>query len=176
MLKILLIIFLLISNSQAAEQGELDDTSIGYIDINININPLVRISGLDDLDFGEWSGHGDMIEYDTLCIYSNDTENNASYGITPTIEGGRNSFEVRNGNRYIPFNLYWNNSDLGINGQEIIMHYNTRLSNLTNFNNEYDDCNNQDNASIIIEFLENNLSSASVDNYNATLILTLSMD
>lgn len=62
-----------VTTALAAEDGEIGETSTGELDVTLDIEPLVRISNLDDLEFtieGDWDG-GDVSLSDEICVWSN---------------------------------------------------------------------------------------------------------
>ena len=67
--------------AQAATQGTTGSTSTGTVDIQLLINGAVRISNLDNLDLGTFSGTGPMTDSDTACVYSNGA---TGYTVTAT--------------------------------------------------------------------------------------------
>ncbi|MGI9324758.1 MAG: hypothetical protein ACR2PZ_06030 [Pseudomonadales bacterium] len=72
LLRTLLLSFVLVlalaSTAHAAVPGSPGPTSTGSLDINLIMGLNVRISGLNDLPLGTWSGSGDVAGDDDLCI------------------------------------------------------------------------------------------------------------
>ncbi len=58
----------LVNGSHAAVQGNPGPSSTGSVDINLIMGLNVRLSGLNDLALGTWSGSGDVAGDDNLCI------------------------------------------------------------------------------------------------------------
>ncbi len=68
------IFFITSSMSFAAKDGDLslDLGSTGKKTITINVKKKIKISGLEDVEFGDWKiGDGDQINENQICIYSN---------------------------------------------------------------------------------------------------------
>lgn len=55
-------------SAYAAIQGGAGPSSTGNLDVNLVTGLNVRISGLNDLSLGLWSGSGDLAGNDNLCI------------------------------------------------------------------------------------------------------------
>lgn len=96
-------------------QGTLDPTSVGSIDITITIPERVQISGLQDINFGQYPGSGNLDTNYDLCVYSNTPV--ARYDITATGSGAADAFELSDGSgNEIPFSLFWNDETGTVGG------------------------------------------------------------
>lgn len=76
--------------------GDSGQTSSAYIDMKIVIPPLVRISGLQDIEFLTPSSTVDSVTNENVCIYSNTATHN--YKITATGSGAANAFTLKGTN------------------------------------------------------------------------------
>ena len=104
---------LLSAPAMGAVQGEPGLDSTGSIDVNLISGLLVRITGLNDLPLGEWSGVGDLAGNDNFCIGRTGV---SLFGQNPYsiraqgdgIPGDPNAFVLRNGSRSIFYNAFYN--------------------------------------------------------------------
>ena len=99
--------------ASGAVQGGSGPQSTGTVDINLISGLLVRISGLDDLPLGQWSGTGDLAGDDNFCIGRTGVgffvQN--SYQIRAQgdgVPGDPSAFVLRNGPRTISYNAFFN--------------------------------------------------------------------
>lgn len=91
----------------AATQGSLGATSTGSVVINATVPNLARISRLDDINLGTWSG-ADLNGSDQFCVFSS----TRSYTITATSSNGTAAlFRLKDGGtNYIPYTVTWTDS------------------------------------------------------------------
>lgn len=135
------------------------------------VPPLIKISGLNDIDFGVFSGVLNSVTInESFCIYSNTT----SYSLTAssTISGtAPRSFAVTNQTDFIDYSL---KVAAGLNASSGAILQNgvtsAPLNNLQSIPYAVD-CNGGDNASIEIEFNAANVQGKSSGDYSGTLIL-----
>ena len=93
----------------AASDGSLDTTSTGDTFITLSIANLVRISGVADLNFGTYSGSGDISRDDDVCIWTNHSAGN--YKVLAQGDGDSHAFTVKTlGEETIAYSVRWNNS------------------------------------------------------------------
>lgn len=88
----------------AARQGELGTSSDGDFEITYNLNPQVRIWGLEDMSFNGDLGSAQFDSFD-FCTFSNNTEEvlitvdsaNGDFALnsTPGVSGGPIGYELK---------------------------------------------------------------------------------
>lgn len=120
---ILLTIGLLIALSckvlWAATPGNLATTSNGTVDITVISNELALIFGLNDVDFGTWSGTGDLSADEDICVAVSSTlptflGQPRFYRLIATGDGSPgnpNSFTLSNGATDINYRVFLTDAD-----------------------------------------------------------------
>lgn len=66
-----LLLLVFTSTAGAATQGTAGPTSTGTISVLVVNNDLAWIKGLNDINLGTWSGSGDMMANDDICVLTN---------------------------------------------------------------------------------------------------------
>lgn len=122
--------------SQAVTQGDLNPTSTAQFNVQIVIPEQVRISGLSDINFGTYSGTGNLESDQDICVYSNIV--NGRYDITTQGDGAGNAYTLTNGGDTIPYSVFWSPSTGPSGGTP--MTATTTLTNQLNANTQTDDC------------------------------------
>jgi hypothetical protein len=125
--------------------------------------PQVRITSVDTLTFGTWSGSGDMFQTDGVCIY-NDTSTN--YRITATATEG--SFIMTSGGNNLGYVVTFQGSSGGFVGLD----YNTPTG-FTAANMASETCGGSTNGNLRVTFTDASLSAAKSGSYSGSLILLL---
>lgn len=69
---------------------------------------VVRISNMNDFNFGTWSGTGNLILNDSVCVH--DSTGNSNYGITATGSGAANAFTLSTGAFTLPYSVSYQGS------------------------------------------------------------------
>jgi hypothetical protein len=125
----------------------------------------VRISGFTDLDFGVWSGSGNLVGNMSLCIY-NSVAAETSYRITATSSQG--AFQVVGG----PYTLNYLVGFQGSSGGMSALTYgNTAtFSSSSSVNNT---CGGVPNATLRITFRDVFMAVARPARYSGTIIVLL---
>lgn len=96
-----------INAAYAASDGALDTTSTGDTSISIGVSNLVRISGIDDLSFGTYSGSGNFSKDQDVCIWTN--QNGGNYKVKARGDGTSYAFTVSSGpGSILPYAVKWN--------------------------------------------------------------------
>ncbi len=93
----------------ASSDGNFDTTSTGESDVSLTVSTCYRISKIDDLSFGSYSGSGAMSLNDNVCVYTN--ASGGKYSVRVRGEGTGYAFIVKNTadvTKTIPFTVYWN--------------------------------------------------------------------
>ena len=169
-LAVLTLVLFMSYPAHAAQDGQLGATSIGKLDITLKISNLVRISHLDDLDFGTYNGVGDLSANDDVCVYRNGAT--GRYQVTAAAVEGK--FAVKSpDDDEIPYDVFFNDKK-GTNGG-IQLAYNTTSSTQTGANTESTDCFNGKtlNANIRVDFDSGDLQSAPEGSYKSTLLVAV---
>ena len=158
------------SKAIAASDGTLGSTSEGRLDISLTITPLLMISNLNDFIFGSYSGTGDLVGQDDICVYRNDPA--GEYRIVATSVEGRFAIAGPNGT-VIPYNLFYND-ERGTQGATELS-YNTGSNTQTGANTSSATCFHGKvlNANVSVKLKEEHLQSVPSGAYTGTLILTV---
>ncbi len=93
----------LVGTGYAATQGGIGATSTGAVSIGVVLGTLARISNLNDLTFGTWSGTGDLVVADDVCVWVS----GGGYAVTAQGSGTANAFELTNGTTSINYSVKW---------------------------------------------------------------------
>lgn len=95
--------------SYAATQGTLGATSTGDFLITAVLQDLVRVSSLDDLNLGTYSGTGPLAGSEAFCVYRNGS---GAYDATVTGDGGDglgSTFDLYDGSaNYMAYTVTYN--------------------------------------------------------------------
>jgi spore coat protein U-like protein len=91
--------------AHAATQGTLGSTSTGSVVINATIPNLVKLSKLNNIPLGTFTGTA-LAGSTTACVFSN----TGNYGVTATSTnpGTGNTFRMTDGTNFIPYTISWN--------------------------------------------------------------------
>lgn len=96
----------------AATQGLPGATSTGTLKINLTIPPLIRISGLTDINLGPYLGTGNLTGTSGACVRRNGT---GTYSVTAT---STNIFRLA-GPASVPYTVTWGGR--GLNHGEVLL-------------------------------------------------------
>lgn len=162
---------LLQGSAFAATQGSLGTTSTATAVITVVIPAQFRISSMNDLALGAYSGAA-MNGNDDLCVYTNGT---GSYRVRATDSSSLSptDFSAQNAaaSGHIPFAVRWNNTT-GIAGNALLS-YNTPSSK-TGANTQSIDCSIGGNsANLEVRFAKNDLQKALGGAYSSTLTVVI---
>ena len=94
---------LLASPAVAATQGTIGSTSTGSLGLALTIPSLVRITQVDDIALGNWTGAGALQGADSLCVFSTTRR----YRVTATGSGAGGAFELAGGATVLPYAVQW---------------------------------------------------------------------
>lgn len=153
----------------AATQGAIGATSTGTTVITAVIPNLVRITGLNDISLGTWSGTGDMVGSDSLCVWSTTRK----YKLTATGSGASNAFTLTDGAptpTTIPYSVQWAQSTGASSG--------TALTSGTQISGQVTSatsttCASGTNSTVIVTVLDANLQASPAATYTGTLTLVV---
>ena len=126
----------------------------------------VKISGLDDVSFGAYSGTGDLLADETFCVYSN----NSAYRLSVSADS-----QDSNGNFFLPGTTTGDNIPVSITfidsvgGSGVIDVFNSVVSGSGNSDSET--CSGLDNATLTFAMDEQSLRSSSSGDYVETFII-----
>lgn len=90
--------------ADAVTQGTAGSTSTGVINITITIPNLARISALNDIALGTWSGSGPLNGRDNaICVWSS----TGGYSVTATGSGSGGAFQLASGTNRVDYTVQW---------------------------------------------------------------------
>ena len=127
----------------------------------------VLITGLQDYNFGSFSGDEDMD--DTLCIYK--SSGNKRYWVTATGSGTGGAFELQDGGNSFAYGVRWQKA--GGNFGKLTAGVAKRYGGADKVNT---DCGGVDNAGLRIEMRESNVAGAPAGSYGGSLTLLIEPD
>jgi hypothetical protein len=165
-------IFLGCNTIFAANQGRLGATSSGDINIDLVLGSRVQLTGLSDINFGDWDGENNLIDFDDVCIYSTSSK----YQITATGNGGSSGkdFAIKNYDTgdNISYLAAWND-EAYTNSNYTQLTSDVTLENQTGGDNINLDCNGVDNARLILFFTSDELSQVYAGEYSGILTIAI---
>jgi hypothetical protein len=172
-----LILFLLvmlwigIGTTYSATDGTLGATSSGSVGISITIPTLVRITNVQNLDLGTFTGSGDLSANDSVCIYTNLSA--GTYKITASGDGTAGAFEVRNGSAVsLPYLVFWNDQPSPSGGIALVSGTASPTQGGADISSQT--CSGLgNNANFMVRMLESVLQGAIPDVYTGTLSLVI---
>lgn len=156
----------------AATQGTLGTTSTATAVITVVIPPNFKISGMQDLALGSYSGSGAMAGDRDICVYSNGT---GSYRVLITDDStlSPSGFSAQNSSATasIPYTVRWNGTT-GTAGNTNV-NYNTPRA-YSGANTLSTDCSVGGlSANIRVNFTQANLRSVPGDAYSTTITVVI---
>ncbi|MBL4680916.1 MAG: hypothetical protein JKY88_09355 [Pseudomonadales bacterium] len=137
------------------------------ISFTIDVAESVRISGLNNIPLGSWSGVGDLTGSETFCIYSNNAAAAYNVLISSSQQDGAGNFRLANGTltSFINYSIRFADSALGA-GVAVGL-----LPLSGNGSNGQADCGGVSNARLIVDLAEVDLVGSSSDTYSDTITL-----
>ena len=94
----------------ATADGTTGPTSTGTLDISLKIDNKLKVSNLDAIDMGTFSGTA-MTGTDDLCVYFNQ---GGAYQVTVDSNDVPGTFELENAGTTIPYTLQWDDGVAGL--------------------------------------------------------------
>jgi len=153
--------------AMAADQGAIDATSEGSLEVTLELPELVRISDLDDIDLGTFAGAA-LDGTDDVCVWST----TRAYSITATGDGGGGSFTLTGNTSGVPLDyaVEWAENAGQTSGTTLST--GTVLSGRSTTATSTD-CNggNDNNATVIVAVADDDLAAVPADSYSGTLTL-----
>lgn len=105
-------------NGLAATDGTLGPDSTGTQGVSLSIANLVRITGMENINFGKYSGTGNLASAVDICIWTNQSAGN--YRVTASGNGQDGVFTLSNGSGgVLPYGVRWNTS-IGTSGNFVL--------------------------------------------------------
>lgn len=157
------------SEGFAATDGTVGATSTGTAEINVSIPQLIKISGLADLNFGTYSGSGDLDLNENVVVAGNDSSASPTYRVTASGSGASSAFTVSNGTETLPYRVFFNDQ-AGIAGTTETA-ATTPLTNQGGIHTSLG--TNTENANYRVLFAETALQNAAAGAYTGTLTLVV---
>ncbi|MFL0810490.1 MAG: hypothetical protein K6L76_08755 [Agarilytica sp.] len=161
------------NNAISATQGTTGTTSTGTLDVDLIIPDLVRITDLDDIDLGTYTGTGTETGNDDMCVFRNGAGN---YSVTVTTNKG--DFRISRGSggtaaEDIDFSAYWN--DATTTTGRAALTYNTALTTQTGAYTTDTDCDSGGslNANFSVEIAESDMQTKNPNTYSATVTIVI---
>ncbi len=147
----------------AASQGNLGRSSNGSVDIRAHIPGLIKISNLDDIDLGTWSGSGDLVGSDENCVWST----TRGYNLTASGSGAGNAFTITDGANDIAYSVAWDDTDSTDQAVTVGTALSAQVTNAVSVN-----CAARgDTANVAVTISEADMAAAPAGTYNGTLTL-----
>lgn len=145
--------------------GATGETSEGHTHMKVTVPQLYRITGMADIDFGQWDGSAAALERSlNACVRSNGNE---TYTVRFATQETDNTFKLVGTATKIDYLVSWGGTNV-LTGDAP-----TGTRHSSNMGTNPGDCaNNTDQLKVSIPFL--NLEAAAVDSYTGTLTLTIS--
>jgi hypothetical protein len=156
-----------ISSVEAAQDGTLGATSTGSTDMDVTIPGLVRITGVGNLDFGNYTGGSAPSLYEPVCVYTNDASGN--YKVTARGTGASYAFTVDDGNGHtIPYSVSWDDFSATIS-----LSPDTASTTRSGANTSSQTCGGGNSARFQVSFTASALLSKPAGTYTGTLTLII---
>lgn len=145
----------------AATQGSTGTTSTGTVDLTVTIGTLARISDLDDLDLGSFTGSGNLSANDDLCVWSSGS---SGYNITATGSGTAGAFTLGAGAELVAYTVEWADTSGQTTGSSLTGQTTSATST---------DCGGgaSPSASLIVEVVESEMLGKSAAAFGGALTL-----
>ncbi len=147
----------------AASDGTLGATSSGSTDISVQIVDMVKVTGLDNIALGSYTGTGDLTGTTDYCVYRN---GGGAYQVTLTSTTGALSVSD-GGTNNIGFSVLIDDDNDATAGGESLGYNSASLVSMAGASAA--DCGGSDNAQMHFTFAEADLQAAKSATYNATL-------
>jgi len=156
-----------ISAAYAATQGTIGATSDGAVSISVSLGSLARITDLDDITFGTWSGTGSLATSDDVCVWVS----GGGYAVTAEGNGTGNAFELTNGSETIAYTVKWDDVAGSTTGTGLTS--GGSLGSQTSSATSTDCSGGSMTATVAVEIAEAELGAAGSGAYNGVLTLVI---
>lgn len=144
------------------------DTDTSNFRIDLKVATVVRISGLNDINIGDYFGGGSLLQEETFCVYANTAGSDYTISITGTNQDVAGAFFVADAAvvKTIPYLLQFKADVTAGAGTTVAL---AALSGVGN--NSSSVCSGVDNAKLTLSATAVDLAAALPDVYNDTLTL-----
>ena len=136
------------------------------VSVTLTIPTQQKITGVQDIVLGQYSGTGAFKESSTACIYNNTA--NGHYDIKVKGSGLSDAFTVSKSSNTIPYKVYWEDTT----AKAEVTGPSATLSGRTGASSSLT-CNSGTNATIEVEFAHNDLLKVPAGVYTGTLHILL---
>ena len=173
----LLIPSMLISPAFAATDGTLGDSSGGGAEATLSVATLFRISGIQDMNFGSYTGSNIMQLDQDLCVWTNTAFGRYRVTARGSDAGAGYPFRVvhqNNASRSIPYTVRWNTTSGTAGNSPLVA--NVASADKSGANTESTTCATGPSATanVAVTFSEADLLAARSGTYTGTLTIIVS--
>lgn len=163
------LLMLPMSSYAATSDGTLGVTSTGTADMTVTVDELMLITGMASLNFGTWTGSGDLTQNENVCIYTNQAT--GLYTVTASGSGAASAFTLTDGGNTLAYTVYFNDVS-GIVGE---VQLNTTVANntQTGANTASQTCGGGNNANYRVNIASAALAAAPSGIYTGTLTIVV---
>jgi hypothetical protein len=149
-----------------ATQGTTGATSTGSVGVALTIPNLVRLTQVNDIALGNWTGAGDMQGTDSVCVWSTTRK----YRVTATGSGAGGAFTLAAAPSTLAYTVQWRDvagasSGTAMTAGTPLTGQNTSVTSTT--------CGGGTNATVLVRVAESALAAAPAANYLGTLTLVV---
>ena len=159
-----------IAPAYAATNGSVGASSTGTSTVTAFVGSLVRVTAIDDLALGTWTGSGGLTTSDNVCVWTT----TGGYNVTATGSGGTGTdFELTNGaSGTLAYSVSWD--DTASSSTLSAMTPGTALTGQVSGANTTD-CNAGASlsATVAVEVAEADLTAADSGSYSGVLTLVI---
>lgn len=136
--------------------------------VSISIANIVKVSALNNMVLGAWSGVGNITQEETFCVYSNNAAAAYNVTISSVYQDAGGNFFLKNAaqTESIPYTLQFIDSAVLMGGTVVSTAPIAGTGNNTMLN-----CGGADNAKLTVTINQPDLQISRTDNYDDTLIL-----
>ncbi len=155
--------------AMAASQGSLGGSSSGTTTVSLVKGFGLKISDIDDVDFGPTTTQP-ADAYEDVCVYSS----NGTYRITATsANGSAAKFRMlgQTAFNYLEYDIEWTADTSATSGANL--NNATQSADMAGANSVLEDCNGIPTARIIFDVNNGSFNNAATDTYSDTLTLTI---
>ena len=159
----------LVGSAYAATQGTIGATSTGAVSISVVLGTLARVTSLDDISFGTWSGTGDLSVADDICVWVS----GGGYEVTAEGNGTGNAFELTNGSDTINYTVKWDDVAGSTSGSTMTSGSTLGSQTSSATSTDCDGGSGTMTATVQVDIAEAELGAAGSGAYNGVLTLLI---
>lgn len=150
----------------AANDGSIGATSSGDLQVTLAVGDRVRISSLNDIALGGYTGAGDLVGSDAFCAYRNGT---GLYSLSvASANAAAGVYRARKGAKVIPYTVRIDDDVDASNGLSVVS--GATVTGLQGSATSAS-CSGSDNAALEVTFAAADLQGANAGAYTDTLTL-----